>query len=235
MQNGAQWDGWTRVRIVGSFEELVETPWSGGVNALCWQRTLAGDFAEVLAQVAAGDGLEPLDEARLVALPVGPDGRVAVAMLIADLRRLRGRGLQPVLDCIHAYPRDEDDAIVRTDVYSFHADRAPVAADTYLCTYVGAPSEGLANEEARRKVDDPATRAALRREYGGPDDDGFKDYLRENCYDLHYAATTGAQPFSFGIGNLWRIAIEYPGCPVPPCIHRAPETRPGERRLLLIS
>jgi hypothetical protein len=45
-----------------------------------------------------------------------------------------------------------------------------------------------------------------------------------------------AQPFSFGLGNLWRIAVDYPGNPVPPCIHRAPTTRPEQRaRLLLIS
>ncbi len=41
---------------------------------------------------------------------------------------------------------------------------------------------------------------------------------------------------SFGLGNLWRIAVDYPGSPVPPCIHRAPITRPGRPpRLLLIS
>ena len=36
--------------------------------------------------------------------------------------------------------------------------------------------------------------------------------------------------------NLWRIATDHPGCPVPPCIHRAPATLPGASpRLLLIS
>jgi hypothetical protein len=46
----------------------------------------------------------------------------------------------------------------------------------------------------------------------------------------------GAQPFSFGLGHVWRIACEHPGSPVPPCIHRAPETAPGQPpRLLLIS
>lgn len=38
-------------------------------------------------------------------------------------------------------------------------------------------------------------------------------WLHENCYDLHYEPTPGAQPFSFGVGNLWRIAVQYPGCP----------------------
>jgi hypothetical protein len=46
----------------------------------------------------------------------------------------------------------------------------------------------------------------------------------------------GARPYSFGTGNMWRIAIAWPGCPVPPCIHRAPESVAGAPpRLLLIS
>jgi hypothetical protein len=94
----------------------------------------------------------------------------------------------------------------------------------------------LRNEDALRRVDDPATRAALLRLYGGEDNAGFGEFLRENCYDLHYAPVPGAQPYSFGVGHLWRIACDWPGSPVPPCIHRAPVTTPGEAaRLLLIS
>ena len=40
----------------------------------------------------------------------------------------------------------------------------------------------------------------------------------------------------FGLGNLWRLAVRHPGCPVPACIHRAPDTAPLlPPRLLLIS
>ena len=125
---------------------------------------------------------------------------------------------------------------VATDVFSFHADSAPVEADTWLCTYHGLPSEGLRNDEAHRRVDIPATRAELLKLFGGDDDADFRAYLKENCYDLHYAAVPEARPFSFGLGNLWRIAVDYPGSPVPPCIHRAPATLPGQPpRLLLIS
>jgi hypothetical protein len=124
---------------------------------------------------------------------------------------------------------------VSTDVFSFHADSAPVEADTYLCTYFGPASEGLRNEEAQRRIDVPATRAELLKAFGGEDDADFLEHLSENCYDLHYAPIAGAQPFSFGRGNLWRLALDYPGNPVPPCVHRAPDTRPGEARLLMIS
>jgi hypothetical protein len=68
--------------------------------------------------------------------------------------------------------------------------------------------------------------------------------------DLHYAPKPGAQPYSFGIGHLWRIAIEWPGNRLPlqnpqvsglrsqvsvslPCVHRAPVT--DAPRLLLLS
>jgi len=228
--------GYSRVRVVQSFAELVTTPFGGGVNALCWPRTLTGDFREVVAQLGAGEGIVTLDDARLQALPLSPAGHAAVALLIEDQQRLRALGLAPVLDCIPRYPRDETPGAVATDVYSFHADSATVPTDTYLCTYTGAASEGLRNEEARRCVDVPEIRAELLSLFGGPDNDEFIEFLRKHCYDLHYVAAPQAQPFAFGLGNLWRIAVDYPGSPVPPCVHRAPENLPGQLpRLLLIS
>jgi len=224
-----------RVRVVPSFADLVSTPFADGVNALCWPRTLSGDFEEVVAHVTAGDDIATLDDASLRALPLTPAGRVAVETLVADQERLRARGLAPVLDCIQRYPRDDDD-VVSTDVYSFHADSATVETDTYLCSYTESASEGIRNEDAQRCIDIPEIRAALLRRFGGADDAAFREYLHEGCYDLHYVALPNAQPFSFGLGNFWRIAVDYPGCPVPPCVHRAPATVAGRPpRLLLIS
>jgi hypothetical protein len=118
---------------------------------------------------------------------------------------------------------------VPTDVFSFHVDSAPVEADTYLCTYHGPASEGLRNEEAQRRVDIPATRAELLNLFGGEDNADFCEFLTEHCYDLHYASVPSARPFSFGLGNFWRIATEWPGSPVPPCVHRAPKLCPASR------
>jgi hypothetical protein len=227
---------YSRIQQVHSFEELAATRFAAGVNALCWERTLPGDFSEVVDLLGAGDGIVALDEARLRSLSVSIAGAPAIATMLEDYRLLREQGLDPVLNCIHAYPRDDAAGAVPTDVYSFHVDSAPVETDTWLCTYHGAPSEGLRNEDAQRRIDDPATRAKLLRDFGGEDNEAFREYLRENCYDLHYAAAPQAQPFSFGIGHLWRIAVQYPGSPVLPCIHRAPATLPGQPpRLLLIS
>jgi hypothetical protein len=225
-----------RIRKVGSFAELVGTPFRDGVNALCWERRLEGDFAEVVALLGEGEGILTLDDARLLGLGVSAVGAAAIAILIEDQRLLRELDLDPVLNCIHAYERDNDAGSVPTDVFSFHVDCAPVEADTWLCTYHGRPSEGLRNDEAVRRADIAEQRAELLRRFGGEEGAAFREYLTEHCHDLHYAPVAGARPFSFGTGNLWRIATDWPGSPVPPCIHRAPATFAGDPpRLLLIS
>jgi len=230
--------GYNRIKVVASFEELISTPFGNSVNALCWPRELPGDFREIAVLLATdgGEEISTVDEARLRALSLSDAGKVARDILLHDQELLRAHDLAPVLDCVRGYVRPSSDDPVPTDVYSFHADSATVQADTYLCTYTGACSEGLRNEEAQRRVDVPETRAALLDLFRGEDNDDFLVFLNENYFDLHYVPLLNAQPFSFGTGNLWRLAIEYPGCPVPPCIHRAPLVAPGQpSRLLLLS
>ena len=225
--------GYERIKIVSSFQELVETPLGEGINALCWRRALSGDFVEIARHLDVGEGMVSLGEECLRELSGSVAGRQAIEILIEDQRLLRAHGLAPELNCIGGYPRDDGAGPVPVDVYSFHMDSAPVETDTYLCSYNATSSEGLRNDEAWRCVDIPETRAALLELFGGEDGYEFREYLRECCYDLHYEAAEGARPFSFGVGHLWRIAVEYPGNPVPGCIHRAPVDRGP--RLLLIS
>jgi hypothetical protein len=228
--------GYNRIKVVRSFRELATTPFADGVNALCWERSLPGDFLEVVERLAAGEGITTLDDARLESLTVSAAGQAAIEVLLEDQRLLRSLDLDPVLECINGYTRKEEPGPMRTDVCSWHADSATAEADTWLCTYHGPASEGLPNEEALRRVDIPETRAELLRIFGGEDDGAFLEYLNEHYYDLHYVPVPQARPFSFGLGNLWRIATEYPESPVPPCIHRAPDPVPGQPpRLLLIS
>lgn len=223
------------VRVVASFAALLATPFEGRRNAICWERTPAGDFDEVVRLLGVGAGVTRIDEAELEALPVGAAGALAVATLLSDLRGLREAGHAPELNCVERYPRDHDE-LVPTDVFSFHVDSATVPTSTFLCSYTGAASEGLRGAEAERCVDIPHLRAALLERHGGEDDDGFASYLREHHFDLHYRPLARARPFSMGSGNLWRLAVQHPGSRVPACIHRAPAARPGEpRRLLLIS
>jgi hypothetical protein len=225
-----------RVRIVGTFDELISVRFTGDINALCWPRQLPGDFQNILDQLPVEGGITTIDEDDLNALTLSPAAAAARDVLLADQTLLREHGFAPTLDCIAGYPRDVAPGTFPTDVYSFHVDSAPIEADTYLCTYIGSPSEGLSNEQAIRRVDDAQARARLLQAYGGPDDAGFAAHLHEKFHDLHYAPLPQAAPYSFGTGNLWRIANLHPGSPVLPCIHRAPLTPPGSpARLLLIS
>jgi len=223
------------VRFVSGFAELRGTPFTAGTNALCWRRHLPGDFAAVIAALGPGQGIVEVAEERLEALPLGPSGRLAAEAMLADQQLLRDYDLAPSLNCVYDCVRGPDAGTVPTDVTSFHVDSAPVEVDTWLCTYLGACSEGLANEDARLKVEIPEIRAALLEEYGGADDAGFAEFLQEHSYDSHYAPRPGATPYAFGTFALWRIATRWPGNPAPPCVHRAPENHPGAPRLLLIS
>jgi hypothetical protein len=227
---------YARIKAVKTFDELVSTRFGDGINALCWQRSVPGNFDEVVQKLGVTDEITTLDESRLKALSLSDAGKAAVDILIRDQELLHSVGLSPILDCIRAYSRDVDPGPVPIDVYSFHVDSATVETDTYLCSYNEVSSEGLRNDEAERRIDIPETRAKLLKLFGGEDDEDFNEFLEENCFNLHYAPRSGAQPFSFGLGNLWRIAVDYPASPVPPCIHRAPTTFPGQSaRLLLIS
>lgn len=227
---------YARIKVVTGFHELITTPFADGVNALCWARTLRGDFGEVVEKLGVGEGITTIDDARLRSLTLSAAGRVARDLLIADQELLRAHELSPVLDCIQSYLHNADADPLPTHVQSWHVDSATAAADTWLCTYSGPSSEGLPNGDALCRVDVSETRAELLKLYGGEDDEGFGEYLNEHFHDLHYTPLPQARPYSFGVGNLWRVACEYPGSPVPPCIHRAPATIPGEPpRLLLIS
>jgi hypothetical protein len=215
-------------------ETLLATPFANGKNALCWTRTLAGDFAAIAAHFAPRQGRRPIEAAELRRLPASPAVRTAIDTLLADLAALHAAGHEPSLECLRDYPRDPD-PLLPTDVYSFHVDRADVPVATILCSYTGAASEGLPNDEAERLVDRPALRAALRERFGGSEPEAFAAWLREHHYDLHYGPRPGGCAYSFGLGNLWRLAVEHPGAAVPPCIHRAPDPPDRPPRLLLIS
>lgn len=222
---------------VANFQSLLSTPFADGVNALCWSRSLPGDFAEVVRLLGPGEGIVALEEERLRSLKLTAYGLLAVNQMLADLTLLRDAGRDPGLNIIYGYPRDEDGGPVATDVLSWHVDSAPFEADTWLCTYHGAPSEGLLNEHAVRKVDDPKIRAQLLELSGGTEGDAFTDWLTENHYDLHFAPRNALSLsnglYSFGQFNLWRITCAWPDPPVPPCVHRAPVS--DTPRLLLIS
>jgi len=222
-----------QIRCVGNFEELVSIPFYGAMNAICWSRTLTGDFEEIINKVDLNENIRVLDEEDLLALVLSEEGRLAREMLLHDLKLLKAYGAAPMLNVIRCYDRDDACPFFPTDVYSFHVDRSPVATDTFLCTYYGEPSELLPNAQATQKVLVPEIRDELKKLYGGATA-GFDKFLSEHFFDLHYQATAAANPVTLGLGNLWRLAVDHPGSQVLPCVHRAPKEKAGQHRLLMI-
>lgn len=226
-------DATQQIRYVTSFQDLVATPFTGVVNAACWERKLTGNFSEITDLLPLTGNITEVTPEALQALPLSEQGQLARNTILQDWQLLETYGASPVLNIISHYERDHNLPFFPTDVYSFHADRAPVPADTFLCTYYGACSELLPDAQARKKTDNPEIRARLREMYDGPEE-GFTTFLTEYFFDLHYEALPGASPVSLGTGNLWRLAVDHPGSKVHPCVHRAPEENPGQKRLLLI-
>ena len=175
-----------QICVVDAFEALVGFHFEKGVNAVCWPRDLEGDFAEVVNRLDVPRGITHLTEELLHSLDLSPAGQKAVEVMLADMERLRERELLPTLDCVNGYTH-EIESPVRTDVCSFHADSATVQADTWLCTYHGASSEGLRNDQVICRVDVPETREELRQWHAQEDDMPFEEWLEEHFYTLHYA------------------------------------------------
>lgn len=221
------------ITSVSNFEDLVSTPYKGEKNAICWVRTLIGDFSEIVEKLTLEGNIKEIEEEELRDLHLSDMGVLARKILLNDLKLLHDYGAAPVLNLIKYYDSDDDHPFFPTDVYSYHVDRSPIPADTFLCTYHGDSSEILPNDQAIKKVLVPEIRNELKKLHAGPDDE-FESFLIENFYDLHYIPKANAQPISLGLGNLWRLATDHPDSLVPPCIHCAPREKSRQTRLLLI-
>jgi len=221
------------IHLVSSFDELVSKPFQGEQNIIGWLRDAQGDFSELVQQFKMKEDTMNIEPEQLEQLNLSAAGQMARQLVLDDYNRLKACGASPALNLIKHYSRDEENIVFPRDVYSFHVDQSPIPTSTYLCTYHGPPSEVLPNTEAEKKVMLPEWRLQLKKLHEGPDET-FESFLREQFYDLHYQASPNAHPIRLGTGNLWRLAVEHPGCPVLPCIHRAPPDVPGLPRLLLI-
>jgi len=222
-----------QIQLVTTFNELVATPFVGKINAMCWERKLLGDFAEIVEKIKPTENITSIEPDELLALELSEQGNLARQTILADWDLLKAHGAQPSLNIIKYYDRDDTHPLIPTDVYSFHVDRSPLPTDTFLCTYIGEPSAILPNAQAIQKIQIPEIRNQLRNEFDGTDK-AFETYLSEHFFDLHYQPKPNAQNINLGIGNLWRLAVDHPESKVQPCVHRAPKEKVGEYRLLLI-
>jgi len=228
-----KFNGNYQVEIVSTFDELINTRFRGRMNAICWNRDLAGDFKEIVSKLELKQNVTDISIEDLSTLPLSIEGNVAREIILNDLKLLTGLGASPSLNLLKNYERDDELGFISTDVYSYHVDRSTIGTDTFLCTYYGAASDILPNDEAEQKILIPEIRQKLNDLYDGPDEE-FESFLKEYFFDLHYQAKPNANPLNLGVGHLWKLAVDHPEQQVLPCIHRAPKENDGEYRLLLI-
>ncbi len=222
-----------QVEVVTTFAELVNTQFQGDKNAICWARNFAGDFKEIVAKLQLKENITEISIEDLLALPLSEQGDLARDIILKDIQLLTDMGASPVLNLLKYYERDDELDFISTDVYSFHVDRSPIETDTFLCTYHGAASDIVPNDQVEQKVLIPEIREKLRALHDGPEAE-FESFLAEYFFDLHYQPKPDAQPINLGIGHIWRLAVDHPTQKVLPCVHRAPVENDGEYRLLLI-
>jgi len=222
-----------QIKTVSSFKELINMEFQGDNNAICWQRNLVGDFEEIVSKLELKNNITEVSVEDLENLTLTDHGELAREIIINDLRLLADFGASPSLNLIKNYERDDELDFISTDVYSYHVDRSPIATSTFLCTYFGAASDILPNDQAIQKILVPEVREKLRELHDGKEED-FEAFLKDYYFDLHYQPKADAHPINLGLGNLWRLSVDHPEQKVPPCVHRAPVENDGEYRLLLI-
>ncbi len=223
----------TQIQTVSTFSDFIDTAFEGEKNAIFWMRNLEGDFAEVVSKLTLKDDITEISPEDILSLHLSENGDIARKIILNDLKTLSDSGAKPTLNLLKNYERDLEFDFISTDVYSFHVDRSPIPTSTILCTYYGAPSEILPNNQAVQKIMIPEIRAKLRELHTGSDED-FNTFLEEYFFDLHYEPKPNAQPINLGIGHLWKLSVDHPEQKVLPCIHRAPKENKDEFRLLLI-
>jgi hypothetical protein len=222
-----------QISVVSSFSELVSSNFQGDRNAICWYRNLNGDFQEIVKKLQLKENITEISVDDLLALQLSEHGRLAREIIISDIQQLTELDASPTLNLIQNYERDDELDYISTDVYSFHVDRSPIPTDTFLCTYHGAASEILPNDQVEQKILVPEIREKLKNLHDGPEAE-FENFLEEYFFDLHYRAKPESKPVNLGLGHLWRLAVDHPTQQVLPCVHRAPIEIDGEYRLLLI-
>ncbi|ENV82824.1 hypothetical protein F941_01590 [Acinetobacter bouvetii DSM 14964 = CIP 107468] len=222
-----------QISTVSNFSELINLHFHGEVNAVCWHRNLTGDFKEIVAKLHLVENITEVSTEELLALQLTKQGNLARETILNDMQLLADFGASPSLNLLKNYERDDELDFFATDVYSFHVDRSPIETDTFLCTYHGAASDLVSNDQVEQKILIPEIREKLKQLHDGPEAE-FENFLEEYFFDLHYQLKPNAQPVNLGLGHLWRLAVDHPTQKVLPCVHRAPVETDGEYRLLLI-
>ncbi|MPW42841.1 DUF1826 domain-containing protein [Acinetobacter guerrae] len=222
-----------QIKLASNFSELISVNFQKNINAICWYRDLAGDFKEIVSKLELKENITEISIEDLLALQLSENGHLAREIILKDMHLLTDFGASPTLNLLKNYQRDEELDFISTDVYSYHIDRSPIEADTFLCTYYGPASDILPHDQVEQKILIPEIREKLRKLHDGPEDE-FETFLEDYFFDLHYQPKSHAKPVNLGSGHLWRLAVDHPQQQVLACVHRAPVEKTNEYRLLLI-
>ena len=122
------------------------------MNAICWSRNLTGDLKEIVAKLHLKENITEVSIEDLLALRLSENGHLARENILKDMQLLTDFGASPSLNLLKSYERDDELDFISTDVYSFHVDRSPIGTDTFLCTYYGAASDILPNDQVEQKI-----------------------------------------------------------------------------------
>ena len=152
-----------QIEVVSSFSELVNSKFQGEMNALCWHRNLVGDFKEIVAKLELKENITEVSIEDLLALQLSEKGNLAREIILKDIQLLTDFGASPALNLLKCYERDDELDFISTDVYSFHVDRSPIETDTFLCTYHGAASDIVPNDQVEQKILIPEIREKLKK------------------------------------------------------------------------
>lgn len=221
-----------QIKVISTFSELINLPFQGNMNAICWYRNLVGDFKEIVTKLDLKENIIEVSTEDLLALQLSKKGHLAREIILKDIQLLTDLGASPSLNLLKSYERDDELDFISTDVYSYHIDRSPIETDTFLCTYYGCASDILPYDQVEQKILIPEIREKLKILHDGPEAE-FETFLEDYFFDLHYQAKPATKPTNLGSGHLWRLAVDHPTQQASPCVHRAPN-EDGEYRLLLI-
>ena len=93
-----QFSGNKQIRVVSNFSELVNSDFKGAMNAICWSRNLAGDFAEIVNKLHLQENMTEVSIDDLMKLQLSESGHLARKIILEDIQLLTDYGASPSLN-----------------------------------------------------------------------------------------------------------------------------------------
>jgi hypothetical protein len=206
-------DGYNRIKLAKSWDDLSAQSYEGGENGILYPRTLSEDFTALARDLyeARHDkpsiqktGASTISIGQMKENPQLQQYSAAIEVIHHDMQAMWKRPNIMSSSLLLIGPESYTDHRIE----EFHADGRDedAAWERVMCCYAGATTEIVRNEDAR---------------------------LRPDCDASLYDITPDAKIFHFGLGDVWRQLSNSRG-QNNPLIHRAPMLQGrGEPRLYI--